>query len=114
MPKKLSINEVKDRVEKYGYFIQDGETYDNAKKQMRVYDAQLNRIVKLSLNQMTYKIASGQRAEYDINDVLPVSLNPEQPQRQREVFNPFDVLPVSLNPEQPQHLTPFQRFLKDQ
>ena len=90
MPKKLSINEVKDRVEKYGYFIQDGETYDNAKKQMRVYDAQLNRIVKLSLNQMNYKITSGQRAEYDINDVLP----------------------VSLNPEQPQHLTPFQRFLK--
>ena len=112
MPTRLTINDVRERIEKYGYYIQDGEKYVNAKTKMRVYDTQLNKTVKLSLNQMSYKISSGQRAEYDVNEVLPVSLHPEQQPRQREVFNPFDILPVSLNPEQPQRLNSFQRFMK--
>ena len=112
MPKRLTINDVRNRIEKYGYYIQDGENYVNRKTPMKVYDAVFNQYVNLSLNQMLYRISSRIRPEYDINDILPVDLNPEQPQRQREVFNPFDILPVDLNKEQPQRLNSFQRFMK--
>ena len=134
MPKRLTINDVRNRIEKYGYYIQDGENYVNRKTPMKIYDAVFNQYVNLSLNQMLYRISSRIRPEYDINDILPVDLNPEQqpkqrevfnpfdilpvdlnpeqPQRQREVFNPFDILPVDLNKEQPQRLNSFQRFMK--
>ena len=101
MPKKLTIQDIKDRYEKYGYFIQD-DIYRNNKYKMTVFDAQLGKNVKLSVQNMDYSIKKKKRSEYDINEILPVALNPEQ--IPREHFDIFNVLPTQHNPE-PIYLT---------
>ena len=108
MPKKLTIQDIKDRYEKYGYFIQD-DIYRNNKYKMTVFDAQLGKNVKLSVQNMNYSIKKKKRSEYDINEILPVALNPEQ--IPREHFDIFNVLPTQHNPERPTKQSPMRRFM---
>ena len=129
MPKRLTIQDLKRKFEKYGYTILD-DNYKNNKQKLNVYDAQLGKKVKLNVLNMNYAIKKNKRAEFDMDNILPVALNPEQEQRER--FNVYDVLPVALQPvkqkkepifdiygilpvaqqQQPkQQQTPFRRFL---
>ena len=128
MPKRLTIQDLKRKFEKYGYTILD-DNYKNNKQKLNVYDAQLGKKVKLNVLNMNYAIKKNKRAEFDMDNILPVALNPEQEQRER--FNVYDVLPVALQPvkqkkepifdiyailpvaqqQQPkQQQTPFRRF----
>ena len=50
MPRKLSINDVKNRIEKYGFFIPDGQVYKNNSTKIRVFDAQEINTVSLAHN----------------------------------------------------------------
>ena len=80
---RLTNEEVKARIEKYGYFFTNNTQYRNQNKDMELYDAQLGKNVNLSLKQINYRIKSGQRSEYDIYNVLNVDLNqPQQAQQQ--------------------------------
>jgi hypothetical protein len=67
---RLSDEEVRTRIEKYGYFIIDDKPYKNQNTPMKLYDAQLGKNVKLSLRDIKYRIDTGKRAEFDIYNVL--------------------------------------------
>ena len=72
---RLSDEEVRVRVERYGYFFIDDTTYKNQDTPMTLYDAQLGKIVKVSLRNIKYRVNSGQRSEYDIYNVLNPGTN---------------------------------------
>lgn len=78
MPRRLTLNEVKNRIEKYGFFIVDGETYKNNTTKMKMFDAQLNKYVKLSLKNIEYRIKKDKRGEFDYMNILPNIDNTEQ------------------------------------
>ena len=84
MPRRLTINDVKDKVEKYGFFIVDGQTYKNNTAKLRVFDAQQNKYVSLSLKQMLYRINKDKRGEFDYMNILPVDNieSQQEPQQQ--------------------------------
>ena len=107
MPKKLTINEIKSRFEKYGFIILD-DKYKNNKQKLKVYDAQLNKNVNLSVQDMKYQIDRKKRSEFDFNNILPIEYQPELQQRER--FNVFDVLPVNLQPTQQRKQPIFDMF----
>ena len=71
MPRKLSINDVKNRIEKYGFFIPDGQVYKNNSTKIRVFDAQENRYLNLSLKNIEYRIKKDKRGEFDYMNILP-------------------------------------------
>jgi len=79
----LTIQEVKDRIEKYGYFLQQTH-YTNQDYPMKVYDAQLGKNVKLSLKQINYQIKTGKRSEYDIYNILNSPESQAQQQQPRQ------------------------------
>ena len=76
MPKKLSIQELKNRFEKYGFIILS-DSYKNAKEKLDVFDSQLNKRVRLSVQNMNYKIKTNQRSEFDFNNILNINDHPE-------------------------------------
>ena len=78
---KLTINEVRDRIEKYGYYLLDDTVYKNQRDAMKLYDAQLNKIVHLSLVQINYQVQKGYRSEFDIYNILNM---PEVQQQARQ------------------------------
>ena len=80
MPRRLTINDVKNRVEKYGYFLVDGQTYKNNTQKLKVFDAQLNKYIKLSLKDMQYRIKRDKRGEFDYNSILPIDNSAQQQQ----------------------------------
>ena len=84
MPRRLTINDVKDKVEKYGFFIVDGQTYKNNTAKLRVFDAQQNKYVSLSLKQMLYRINKDKRGEFDYMNILPVDNTESQQEPQQQ------------------------------
>ena len=78
---RLTDEEVRVRIERYGYFFIDQPNYKNQDTPMNLYDAQLGKKVRLSLREIKYRVQSGQRSEYDIYNVLNVDTN-QQPQAQ--------------------------------
>ena len=76
---RLTDEEVRSRIEKYGYFFVGQPDYRNQFAPMTLYDAQLGKNVKLSLRDIKYRVRTGKRSEYDIYNVLNVDLN--QPQQ---------------------------------
>ena len=59
MPKKLTKQQVEDKINKYGFFFLPNTNYTNSKSDMELYDAQLGENVKLSLNKINYRINRG-------------------------------------------------------
>lgn len=78
---RLTNQDVKARIERYGYFFTDNTQYRNQNKEMELYDAQLGKNVYLSLKQIYYRIKTGKRSEYDIYNILNVDLNQQQQQQ---------------------------------
>lgn len=78
---RLTDEEVRTRIEKYGYFFVGEPNYKNQNTPMTLYDAQLGKKVKLSLRDIKYRVRTGKRSEYDIYNVLNTDLN-QQPQPQ--------------------------------
>ena len=85
---RLTENEVRSRIEKYGYYFLDGTSYRNKSAPMTLYDAQLGKIVNMSLTQINYQIQRGYRSEYDIYNILneqqqqePQHPQPQEPQQ---------------------------------
>ena len=76
MPNKLSIQDLKNRFEKYGFIILS-DSYKNNKEKLDIYDVQLNKKVKLSVQNMNYKIKMNQRSEFDFMNTLQVNTQPE-------------------------------------
>ena len=72
MPRRLTINDVKDKVEKYGFFLVDGQTYKNNTTKLKFFDSQENKYVNLSLKQIQYRIKKDKRGEFDYMNILPV------------------------------------------
>ena len=113
MPRRLTIAEVRQVMEPYGFFlIDDGRhPYKNQDSYLKVYDSQTNQTKVLTLRQIRSNyIYRDKRAKFDYNDILPVSLNPETPQRER--FNFMNILPVSQNPAPAPPKTKLQRFVQ--
>ena len=81
---RLTDEEVRTRIERYGYFFAGQPDYKNQNTPMTLYDAQLGKKVKLSLRDIKYRVRTGKRSEYDIYNVLNVDLNP-QPQAPQPV-----------------------------
>ena len=71
MPRRLTINDVKNKIEKFGFFIVDGQTYKNNTQKLKMFDAQLNKYVKLSLKDVQYRIKRDKRGEFDYMNILP-------------------------------------------
>ena len=71
MPRRLTINDVKNRIEKYGFFIVDGQTYKNNSTKLKVFDAQENKYLNLSLKNIEYRIKKDKRGEFDYMNILP-------------------------------------------
>lgn len=114
MPRRLTIAEVRQVMEPYGFFlIDDGRhPYKNQDSYLKVYDSQLNKTKVITLRQIRSNyIYRDKRAKFDYNDILPVSLNPETPQRER--FNFMNILPVSQNPAPAPPKTKLQRFIQN-
>ena len=63
---RLTDEEVRSRIEKYGYFFVGQPDYRNQFAPMTLYDAQLGKNVKLSLRDIKYRVRTGKRSEYDI------------------------------------------------
>ena len=80
MPRRLTINDVKDKVEKYGFFLVDGQTYKNNTTKLKFFDSQENKYVNLSLKQIQYRIKKDKRGEFDYMNILPVD-NSQQSQQ---------------------------------
>ena len=78
---RLTDEEVRTRIERYGYFFVGQPDYKNQNTPMTLYDAQLGKKVKLSLRDIKYRVRTGKRSEYDIYNVLNTDLN-QQPQPQ--------------------------------
>ena len=70
MPKKLTKQQVEDKINKYGFFFLPNTNYTNSKSDMELYDAQLGENVKLSLNKINYRINRNYRSEYDVFNIL--------------------------------------------
>ena len=83
MPRRLTLNDVKNRIEKYGFFIVDGETYKNNSSKMKVFDAQENKYLKLSLKNIEYRIKKDKRGEFDYMNILP-SIDTKEEQDAKE------------------------------
>ena len=73
MPRRLTINDVKNKIEKFGFFIVDGQTYKNNTQKLKMFDAQLNKYVKLSLKDVQYRIKRDKRGEFDYMNILPLN-----------------------------------------
>ena len=69
MPKRLTKQEVEDKINKYGFFFTPKSNYINSKTDMELYDAQLGEKVKLSLDKINYRINRKYRSEYDIFNI---------------------------------------------
>ena len=80
MPRKLTINDIKNRVEKYGFFVVEGQRYKNNSSKIRVFDAQENKYLNLSLKQMEYRIKRDKRGEFDYMNILPLNNSEEEQQ----------------------------------
>ena len=78
----LTNEEVRARIEKYGYFFTTENPYRNQNTPMTLYDAQLGKNVRLSLRDIRYRVKTGKRSEYDIYNILNVQPITEAPQRQ--------------------------------
>ena len=87
-PRKLTLQDIKNRFEKYGYIILS-DKYVNSKTPLLVYDAQQDKKLKLTAQELSYRVTHRDRAEFDFNNILPIEHQPEQ-----------------------QYLTSFQRFLR--
>ena len=82
---RLTENQVRGRIEKYGYYFLDDTKYRNQRAPMKLYDAQLNKIVNLSLVQITYQVQKGYRSEFDIYNILNVpEVNQQVQQAQQQ------------------------------
>ena len=86
---RLTDEEVRNRIEKYGYFIIDNKPYRNQDTPMNLYDAQLGKNVKLSLRDIKYRINTGKRAEFDIYNVLNNQPVPPQYRQSAELGYTF-------------------------
>ena len=78
----LTNEEVRSRIEKYGYFFITENPYKNQDTEMPLYDAQLGQNVNLSLRQIKYRIKTGKRSEFDIYNILntePIDQEAPQP-----------------------------------
>ena len=49
MPRRLTIQQLKNQIEKWGFFLADGQTYNNNLQKLKVFDAQENKWRKLTL-----------------------------------------------------------------
>ena len=70
MGRKLTKQQVEDKINKYGFFFLPNTNYTNSKSDMELYDAQLGENVKLSLNKINYRINRNYRSEYDVFNIL--------------------------------------------
>ena len=77
MVKKLNREQVEKQINAWGYFYTPRTIYVRSRDPMILYDAQQNKIVRLSLDQINYRKAKGQRAEFDIYNIL----NEQQPRQ---------------------------------
>ena len=78
MPRRLTIQQLKNQIEKWGFFLADGQTYNNNLQKLKVFDAQENKWRKLTLKQMQYRVKKDKRGEFDFMNILPPERNPPQ------------------------------------
>ena len=81
---RLTENEVRSRIEKYGYYFLDDTVYRNKSTPMKLYDAQLGKIVNKSLTQIKYQVNRGYRSEYDIYNILNAQTQETQQEQQQQ------------------------------
>lgn len=88
---RLTNDEVKQRIEKYGYFFVPDTKYSSLRNNMKLYDAQLNKTVFISLFAIEDKARRGQRSEFDIYNVLNLydQQQLQQPMQQQSGFDRF-------------------------
>ena len=91
MPKRLTKEEVENQINAFGYFFTPNTVYINSKTKMELYDAQQNRTIMITYNQIKYRKRTGQRSEYDIFNVLNdiTVLHPQQQQQSSTGFDRF-------------------------
>ena len=70
MVKTLTKEEVETQINAYGYFFTPKTVYKNSRTPMKVYDAEQNKIVNLSLDQINYRKRRGYRGEFNIFNIL--------------------------------------------
>ena len=70
MPRnKLTLESIKNQIEKYGLFIQDENNINlhGYNTKLRIYDAQLNKVRTVSYKTIHTWIKNNRRAEFDYN-----------------------------------------------
>ena len=83
MPKRLTKEEVEKQINNYGFFFVPDTVYKNSRTAMKIYDAEQDKIVNLSLDQINYRRRKNYRGEYDIFNILnDIQQQPQQPQQQ--------------------------------
>ena len=70
MPKRLTKEEAEAQINAYGYFFTPKTVYKNSRTAMNLYDAEQNKNVNLSLDQINYRVRRGYRGKYDIFNIL--------------------------------------------
>ena len=79
---KLTPEKIKNNIEKYGLFVQDEDKVrvHGYKTKLKVYDAQLNKIRKITYGTIHNLVKSGKRAEFDYNLFLPPHQSDQEPE----------------------------------
>ena len=67
---RFSTRYIQNAINPYGYYFTNNTQYKNVSTPMELYDAQLNKKVKISYGQIRYQIESGQRSKFDIYNIL--------------------------------------------
>ena len=70
MPKRLTKEEVEKQINNYGFFFVPDTVYKNSRTAMKIYDAEQDKIVNLSLDQINYRRRKNYRGEYDIFNLV--------------------------------------------
>ena len=85
MPRKLTLADMKQKIEPYGFFLQ-GDTskikVQGQQTKLKVFDTELNKVRTIQYGTIQRLIRTKKRAQFDYMNILPV--DPNQPQRKHD------------------------------
>ena len=84
MVRTLNNQEVEVQINPYGYFFTPKTVYKNSRTPMKVYDAEQDKIVNLSLDQINYRVRRGYRGKFNIFNILNDTNQQQQAQPQQQ------------------------------
>ena len=93
MPRKLTLDDMKQYMEPYGFFVQDTGNRVRVQGQqtrLKVFDTELNKVRTIQFGTIQRLIKSGKRARFDYNNILPVSPNQAQSRHDNSSWDRWD------------------------